>query len=213
MNSKVKPTTQSGKGRGGGRRQSGASVKGSKPLKPVNGRPSVGGKTPGVKTPAARVGGTPTRGRGSASETTTTTTTTTAAGRGKKRARVDDMEMSDRENDDNIRVRAIRAMVEEEEEDEEETGTAPTGGRVLFEDCCDVPSPTPIGEMSPGALESVITKSPSSMQLGGSFDAATPQSPMAAAFAMISEFLESPTRERPRSVGDFWGLPTSSVAH
>lgn len=185
-------------------------------MKPVNGRPSVGGKTPGVKTPAARVGGTPTRGRGSASETTTTTA---AAGRGKKRARVDHMEMSDREHDDDIRVRAIRAMVEEEEEDEEEkeeeveTGTAPTGGRVLFEDCCDVPSPTPIGEMSPGALESVIAKSPSSMQLGGSFDAATPQSPMAAAFAMISEFLESPTRERPRSVGDFWGLPTSSVAH
>ena len=118
---------------------------------------------------------------------------------------MDEMEMSDREHD-GIRVRAVGAMVEE-------TGTAPTGGRVLFEDCYEVPSPTPIEEMSPGALESVMAKSPSSMRLGGGFDAATPQSPMATAFAMIGEFLESPKRERSRSVGDFWGLPTSSVVH
>ena len=117
----------------------------------------------------------------------------------------DEMEMSDREHN-GIRVRAVGAMVEE-------TGTAPTGGRVLFEDCYEVPSPTPIEKMSPGALESVMAKSPSSMRLGGGFDAATPQSPMATAFAMIGEFLESPKRERSRSGGDFWGLPTSSVAH
>ena len=99
---------------------------------------------------------------------------------------MDEMEMSDREHD-GIRVRAVGAMVEE-------TGTAPTR-RVLFEDCYEVPSPTPIEEMSPGALESVMAKSPSSMRLGGDFDAATPQSPMATAFAMIGEFLESPKRE------------------
>jgi hypothetical protein len=84
---------------------------------------------------------------------------------------MDEMEMSDREHD-GIRVRAVGAMVEE-------TGTAPTGGRVLFEDCYEVPSPTPIEDMSPVALDSVMAKSPSSSRLGGDVYAATPTSPLA----------------------------------
>jgi len=81
-----------------------------------------------------------------------------------------------------------------------------SGARVLFEDC-DVPSPTPIEEMSPGALETVISASPSSMRLGNGFDNAPPQSPLAAAFELVHELLHSPNkRDSQRMTGDFWGL-------
>lgn len=81
-----------------------------------------------------------------------------------------------------------------------------SGARVLFEDC-DVPSPTPIEEMSPGALETVMSASPSSMRLGNGFDNAPPQSPLAAAFELVHELLHSPNkRDSQRMTGDFWGL-------
>ena len=159
-------------------------------LKSGKSRNSLGTKTPAVKTPKARsgtTGTTPSRARA----------TKTREG-GESRIDEEDECESDKEN--------VRTAMEGGEWG---ARSVDSGGRVLFDEC-EAPSPKPIEEMSPGQLEMIVAKSPSSMRLGNGFDNDAPQSPLAAAFAMISEFLESPKRERQHRSGanveSFWGL-------
>jgi len=154
-----------------------------------------GSKTPGVKTPAERIsGGGLARNAGESTDA------------GMKTSRpviVRALEQSESEDTGDGKPR------EGDEESEVWEDAPKSGGRVLFEDC-DVPSPKPIEEMSPGVLESVIAKSPSALlRMGTGFISETPPSPLAAAFAMISEFLETPKRERLRET-DFWGLTSAA---
>ena len=113
-----------------------------------------------------------------------TTATTTERNVQKKRSRVHDM------------VRDENGDIEEYEED-----LLPSSRRrVLFEnEEEDMPSPTPIGAMSPGTeaamLAHVMATSPSSMTLGGALSD-LPHSPLAAAFAMVNELLDSPRLAR-----------------
>jgi len=113
-----------------------------------------------------------------------TTATTTERNMQKKRSRVHDM------------MRDENGNIEEYEED-----LLPSSRRrVLFEnEEEDMPSPTPIGAMSPGTeaamLAHVMATSPSSMTLGGALSD-LPHSPLAAAFAMVNELLDSPRLAR-----------------
>ena len=128
------------------RRQSGARARRRRTLKPNNGRPSVGGKTPGVKTPAARVGGDATpRGQGRRKLKTDLSMT---AGRGKKRARVNEMD----DGDERSRTRWNQSSGGWSDGRGDGDGTDGRAG------CClkigyEVPSPTPIEKMSPSVGE------------------------------------------------------------
>ena len=161
-----------------------------------SGRASLpGSKTPGVKTPAERISDGGLARNASESTDARTKTSRTVIGRAIEQSESEDVgDGKPRGGDD----------------ESEAWEDAPNSrGRVLFDDC-DVPSPKPIEEMSPGVLESVIAKSPSAMlRMSTGFISETPQSPLAAAFAMISEFLETPKRERPRGT-DFWGLTSAA---
>lgn len=102
------------------------------------------------------------------------------------------------------RVQALENGNDENDIDEDLSPSSQ--GRVLFEED-DVPSPTPLGAMSPGAsaamLAQVISRSPSSLILGGAI-ADLPHSPLAAAFAMVNDMLDSPRplrRELTQGVG------------
>ncbi|CAL55139.1 unnamed product [Ostreococcus tauri] len=155
---------------------------------------TIGVKTPGMKTPTARFGAR----RGLASESESTEMKARATQSIVARA----SETSESDGDGGAKER--------DGEDDETWEDAPNG-RVLFDDC-EMPSPKPIEEMSPGAVESVIAKSPSAMRQSTTFINETPPSPLAAAFAMISDFLDSPRRERSRVCdrGDFWGLSAAA---
>jgi hypothetical protein len=115
-----------------------------------------------------------------------TTATTTERNMQKKRSRVHAV------------VRDENGDIEGYDEEEEEDFLPSSRRRVLFEDE-DMPSPTPIGAMSPGTeaamLAHVMATSPSSMTLGGALSD-LPHSPLAAAFAMVNDLLDSPRLAR-----------------
>lgn len=229
----AKTTTTSTTSRGGGKKD--ASRGGSRPsLGDGAGRLAV--KTPNARTPANGTSGAHRRGRFTAPESGETTGTTGKKKRQRVMARIEEeeememeMEMErggrqsdgvgvvsreDKENVSPMRMYAPggSALGKYASPKSERRGVkgvglpSSSGARVLFEDC-DVPSPTPIEEMSPGALETVMSASPSSMRLGNGFDNAPPQSPLAAAFELVHELLHSPNkRDSQRMTGDFWGL-------